>query len=598
MPVLEGVTGAVPAVDANLTCGSGSHGGAKYVRVPSETYLRGVDLGRSTKEGPVVGTRISTSDLTWLLMDSPSNLMHVHGLVTFGEMPDWEQVNSAVFERLVTRYRVLTQHPVHKGPVGIGHWEWEDDTDFDLRRHLRRIELADSSPETLHAHLSSYFSVPFDRDHPLWEMQLLTGPADDPDAPAYLFSRFHHALGDGIRLVQLIIGLCDPVDGAIPQVVGRRGEHHSTLETAVIAGHQAVADTVDYVKHALDAASGLGGKLVATLNPLNLPHTLESVVDLVRHPVKITDALTSVASDNNEWTNSVREVSRVLLTERAETGLWHGHASGDKAIDWLSDISFDDVRAVARHYDGTINDTLMSVVSLALTAYLVERGIREVHDLGWLMPVSLQPVDPGLPATLGNYFSVVLFSMPLGIEDPGDLIAETHRRTERIKHSIEPVVTFGVQRAIAESPGPVAKAATGFFAGKTIGQLTNVPGPRTQMALVGAPVRSMLGWVPMQGDQPLGVCLFSYNGTINIGVAADTALIPDVGRLTSLLRTHIDDLVATVEAEIAAEGEDDPGPEGKDSEGANVDIETMDTAYALSIDPQTETADPADPEPR
>jgi diacylglycerol O-acyltransferase len=37
----------------------------------------------------------------------------------------------------------------------------------------------------------------------------------------------------------------------------------------------------------------------------------------------------------------------------------------------------------------------------------------------------------------------------------------------------------------------------------------------------------MLGWVPTSGDQPIGVCLFTYNGTVNVGVATDTRMIPD-----------------------------------------------------------------------
>ena len=65
--------------------------------------------------------------------------------------------------------------------------------------------------------------------------------------------------------------------------------------------------------------------------------------------------------------------------------------------------------------------------------------------------------------------------------------------------------------------------------------------------MVGAPVRTILGWVPTSGDQPIGVCLFTYNGTVGVGVCSDTRMIPDPERVTSLIRTHLDRLVAGVE---------------------------------------------------
>ncbi|HRC13213.1 MAG TPA: wax ester/triacylglycerol synthase family O-acyltransferase, partial [Dermatophilaceae bacterium] len=100
-----------------------------------------------------MGTRIAASDLTWLMMDRPNNLMHVHGLLTFDELPEWDKLQEAIFERIVTKYRVLSQVPVKRR----GHWEWVDDVDFSVDRHIQRVILADSQPETLRAYVSSQF---------------------------------------------------------------------------------------------------------------------------------------------------------------------------------------------------------------------------------------------------------------------------------------------------------------------------------------------------------------------------------------------------------------------------------------------------------
>lgn len=490
-----------------------------------------------------MGTPIAPSDLTWLLMDRPNNLMHVHGLMVFDELPDWETAKASVMDRVVTKYRVLSQIPIQRD----GHWHWEDDVDFSLDRHVTRVILPDNDPETLRQHVSRQFSRPFDRSVPLWEMQIISG-SDEPGG--VMLSRWHHGLGDGIRLVQLVIGMCDPIDGAIPKKVGK-DSHHNIFERVLHFTEHSVKDTIDFVSHAGDAV-GKAGKVIATLNPLDLPHHLESVVDLAKHPLKVIDALTSFSSDDNETSNSWREVSRLLLHEKADAGAWEGHPGIDKSVAWAEAVSLAQIRAVAETFGGTVNDVLMAAVSLALTEYLHERGVEQIHDLAWMMPVSLQPIDGKLPDKLGNHFAVVLYEMPLGITDPAALLEEIHHRSMRLKNSVEPALAFGMQRVIAESPHALARKITDHFSGKTIGQLSNVPGPRTELSFCGAPVRSILGWVPTSGDQPIGVCLFSYNGQVNVGVAVDATLIPDPVRITDLVTAHIAALSA------AAGGADSP----------------------------------------
>lgn len=484
-----------------------------------------------------MGDPIETSDLTWLLMDRPNNLMHVHSLMEFDELPPFQALQDAIFDRAVWRYPVLSQHPVHVN----GRWEWHDDLAFSMDNHVQRVYLDDWSGQTLHRYLSSRFSLPFDRGRPLWDFQVISGPAEDDRADGVVFCRFHHALGDGVRLTQLLLGLSDPADGLTPPLTRRRSDH-STGETMAYVTKHSILDAVDYVRSAGEVVGSLGKSVISSLDPRKLPERIEASIDLVKHPVKVSDALTSIASEDNELANSVREITRMVFHEKADSGAWEGQPSGVKAIDWFNDISLPEVKRVAKHFDATVNDVLMALVSLALTAYLRERGVKDVRDLAWLMPVSLRPLDASLPATLGNHFAVVLFDMPLGFDDPAELIDEVHHRANRLKNSAEPALAFGVQRVIAESPGPMAKAVTDFFANKTIGQLSNVPGPRKQIAFAGARVRNIIGWVPTSSDQPLGVCMFSYNDKIGVGVAGDTRMIPDPTRITQLMVQHLDRL--------------------------------------------------------
>jgi len=486
-----------------------------------------------------MGNRISAADLTWLLMDRPHNLLHVNSIVGLDVLPDFDVVRATIMDRMVGKYRVLSQIPLLRGRV----WRWEDDNDFDLDRHVKRVVLDDGSEDAVRRYVSSQFSVPFDRAHPLWEMQLLSGPGEG----GFLYSRFHHGLGDGIRLVQLLIGICDPVEGATPKVVGRNaaGENPHPLERVLHVVEHSVTDAVDYAQNAAGVLVKAGRQLVTTANPLGLAHHVGDAVELVRQPVRLIDAITSIGSVDNEFSNSWREIGRMLLSNGSDAGAWSGRPGLDKSVAWIERIPMDGLRHAARQLGGTLNDILLAGVSLALTDYLAERGVEDVSDVSWLMPVSLQPVDSQLPAKLGNHFVVVMLSLPLALREPGALVSELHQRTTRLKYSAEPLVAFGFQQVIAEAPRAVARRLTDFFSGKTIGQLSNVPGPQVPLTFAGVPVRSILGWVPTSGDQPVGICLFSYDDTVSIGVAADTRMIPDPLRLAELVETHLGGLAAS-----------------------------------------------------
>ncbi|MEM8747670.1 MAG: WS/DGAT domain-containing protein [Actinomycetota bacterium] len=484
-----------------------------------------------------MGTRIAPEDLTWLLMDRPNNLMQVNGLMGFDELPEFDAVVDVLMERAVRKYRVLSQIPAERDGV----WMWEDDPEFDITKHVRRVELEDGGAEAIRAHVSSSFSVPFDRSRPLWEVQVITGP---DDGSGYVYSRFHHGIGDGIRLVQMLLGSCDPAEDATPVAVGRNtsDEHHHPLERMLHVVQHSVTDTVDYVAHAGQAVASAARAVMTTTNPLGLSHHVGEALDLLRHPDQLVDAVTGIASVDNEISNSWREIGRMLLSDGHDAEAWSGHPGVDKSVAWVEGFPLEGLKATARVRGASLNDVLLAAVSRALTDYLDERGVTDVTDLSWMMPVSLQPIDGSLPDELGNHFVVVMLSMPLGIERSDDLIGEIHERTTRLKNSVEPHVAFGFQRAVAEAPSTVARRLTDFFAGKTIGQLTNVPGPRVALTMAGAPVRSVLGWVPTSGDQPLGVCLFSYDEKVSVGVSTDARMIPDPLHLVELIEHHLGEL--------------------------------------------------------
>ncbi|HQR26035.1 MAG TPA: WS/DGAT domain-containing protein [Nocardioides sp.] len=479
---------------------------------------------------------IPASDQTWLHMDRPNNLMHVHSLMWFDGEPAWADLRRTVKERVVDKFPVFTRRAVEVD----GEWAWEDDPEFDLRHHLRRVDLpAPGDVEALRAWAGTQFSRTFDPERPLWDMAVIRGVTGLEEQPVtVIFSRFHHALADGIRLVQLMLSMCDMHDEApvLPPVVGR------DVRTGVVAA------TTGVVKHAagdaLDIAKGLTSRVlrlplaVTRLRPSSLEHGLETLV----HPERMIDAVSALSSLNNQSANTVTELTRLMAAGRSVETSWSGVPGVAKRVDWVVGLDLDRIKKFGKEYHGTVNDALLAVLSRALTRYLDEKDAL-VDEIHWLVPVSLLPMDENLPAELGNHFSLIFMSMPLGIGDPQELVQAIQQRMTRLKESAEPVVTFGIQWLLAESPTTVAVWLTNYFANKGVGVLTNVPGPRAKMSFAGVPVACSLGWAPTSGDQPMSLSIFSYNGQVSISIAADAHLVPDPERIAELVREEYDVLM-------------------------------------------------------
>ncbi|MEI6622403.1 MAG: WS/DGAT domain-containing protein, partial [Actinomycetes bacterium] len=83
-----------------------------------------------------------------------------------------------------------------------------------------------------------------------------------------------------------------------------------------------------------------------------------------------------------------------------------------------------------------------------------------------------------------------------------------------------------------------------YLANKSVGLLTNVPGPRAPIYLAGQQVAGLLGWVPTSSDQSIGLCIFSYNGEVSIGIATDAGIIPDPDHLAECIESGFAGLVA------------------------------------------------------
>jgi hypothetical protein len=142
--------------------------------------------------------------------------------------------------------------------------------------------------------------------------------------------------------------------------------------------------------------------------------------------------------------------------------------------------------------------------------------------------------------------------LPVGIAEPLDRIFEVRKRMQDIKKSPEALLTFQVLRALGVTPSPLFETVVGLFGRRATAVMTNVIGPREPLRIAGATLKQVMFWVPCSGRLGMGVSIFSYAGSLWLGIATDSVLVPDPERIIEEFHAEISALV-DLAAEVGTE---------------------------------------------
>ena len=304
---------------------------------------------------------MSVQDALWLTMDRPNNLMVVDGSMVLRGTPSIDDVR-AVLEDAVERFPVLGRRAIKSG---LG-WAWEDDPDFDLDRHINLVELEPGMGiADLQQFMAEQRSIPLPKDRPMWTCFLLTPLtlADGTQGAAWM-SRFHHAIADGVRLTQVMLGLCETEGVAAPAVVARTGVQSADAASGVEEVGRVAVHAAEEVAHVVE--HGVGDVATeaahAVRNPLSalahLPgrafgiakagvHGVEESLSLVKHPDRLLDALEVLGAESHRSLNDLSSVTKIALTTADET-VWSGEPSTHKAVAWSEQVPLEDIKSLGR----------------------------------------------------------------------------------------------------------------------------------------------------------------------------------------------------------------------------------------------------------
>jgi diacylglycerol O-acyltransferase len=310
-----------------------------------------------------------------------------------------------------------------------------------------------------------------------------------------LIMRIHHCYADGIALVQVLLSMTDSDDKP----------------------HKANTLGKTWLKEdgkAVDARMGAIGRYMKMGEDL-----LGKGMDLYRDP-----SIASVVA--KEGAEIARELAFALsLSDDPETVL-RGRLGVRKRVAWAPPIPLEDVKAISRVFDATVNDILMASMAGALRSYMIDRG-EDVDGLiiRATVPVNLRPLEHA--KKLGNHFGLVFLDLPVGEPHPVNRLLSVTECMTQLKHSRQAIVAFGLLATIGMLPPAIQQLALELFSRKATTVATNVPGPQMPLYMAGVKIKEQMFWVPQTGSIGLGVSILSYNGNVHFGLIADAKLIPD-----------------------------------------------------------------------
>jgi diacylglycerol O-acyltransferase len=174
---------------------------------------------------------LSHDDVARLRMEGRDNPMTITAILWLGGRLAMDDLLALVEARLLPRPRftALVVEPL------VGAPRWQADRDFDVRSHVHHVAepVGERELETL---VSDLTSTRLDPRLPLWQMHLV----DTPDGGSALVFRVHHAITDGVGLVDVLLSLSDqgPLGWSPPDVpaLRRRGAGAALAAIAGFAG--------------------------------------------------------------------------------------------------------------------------------------------------------------------------------------------------------------------------------------------------------------------------------------------------------------------------------------------------------------------------
>ncbi|MFY9514536.1 MAG: wax ester/triacylglycerol synthase family O-acyltransferase, partial [Rubrivivax sp.] len=485
--------------------------------------------------------QLSGLDATFLYLETAEMPMHVGALHLF-ELPAGSKGRfvTALRKHIQSRLPVapVLRRKLWWMPLNLANPAWVD-AEPDMKQHIVEIKLPKTAGKgaglaELEAQIGLLHPVLLDRKRPLWKMHVFEGlvPGADGRRRVALYTQLHHAAVDGQAAVALANAILDvtPEPRAIEARASKRPRTFRLDMTEMLRGvigsqAQKVASIIRELPSTVGTLSGAAGKAVS----------------------------------QSALMGGKKGVSNLTLAPRTPLNTSIGAGRAFAALT----LPLAELKALGRAHEATLNDMVLMLCSSALRRFYAKRRQLPKKSLIAAVPISLREKGD---TSSDNQASMSLISLGTHIADPAKRLAHIRAATAAMKS------TMGSVKSILPTDFPslgvpwLIEAATALYGKARVADripqvanvvISNVPGPPVPLYLAGARMLTNYPTSIIVHGLALNVTLQSYDQSLDFGLMADPAALPEVRELADAILIAFDDLKALPQPGDAAH-EDTP----------------------------------------
>uniref|UniRef100_A0AAG5DXH6 O-acyltransferase WSD1 C-terminal domain-containing protein n=1 Tax=Anopheles atroparvus TaxID=41427 RepID=A0AAG5DXH6_ANOAO len=494
------------------------------------------------------------ADVVWAIEDQNSRGM-INILASVHEsFVDFESVDGSmsadllltlrkrISGRLMRNYQPLPKM-FWKRNVELGYYFWSDQSELtieDYIRYLDTIPLAEGQRSIDECQLRALLSKINNRHLPAnhtssWEVLVGRQPLVDECRKIIKYPiifRVHHSLGDGVALMRLLL------EAIVDKEVPSRWKHLSTLKIM----------NIDYILKNQSIADHLQVYRNETLFK-RLWKCVPSYSDLLAR----RDAILRVFWTVYTAPAFFNEVSR----RQADNNCIHAtKMANEKVVSWIHEERFessrwvDIIKRTKRLLPGTrFSDVFLAALSASLEAYFTKITGNPPKSLTVVLPARIEKESPHLK--LHNRFSVALQTLPIAsgiqLEDPNRHYTLTKRilavksYSDALRSTSDYMINYWIISKMTSLFPEIILRKILKSAHSTLA-ISNLPGPQQMPRIQGRELKNLCFFIPNLGTTAVGITLLTYGGTMQLGILADRAVIPNEDDAHSILQGTIEEI--------------------------------------------------------
>ncbi|PHR89560.1 MAG: wax ester/triacylglycerol synthase family O-acyltransferase [Moritella sp.] len=492
-------------------------------------------------------------DMGFLYTETVTSPKHVAGLQIFSIPENYPgNFSRDLFDNLMSQQDVKNPFNQKLKKQITGQYFWQDDNNIDLSYHVRFAMLPQPGNENqLLSFVEHQHETLLDRNRPLWEMTLIDGLEDNKFA---IYVKVHHAFTDGAKANQLLMAY-----------LSKNAESAMTAFWAV-----------ERPQKERTAKSTLS--ILADTSKMLTSH-VKSIPSLTKLTTKLLFQATNMYKADMPTPFMAPKTPFSVSPKRARRAA-------------MSSLPLARVKTLGRLTGATINDVIVTVCDMAIHNYLKTRNIVLKKPLVAQMPMSLRDASDQFS---NNQVAISLVELAYAGERPLERLMTVKESCQRLKSEAKLLTKEALTNYTLVSQG--LAAASELLNLDTIlppmGNvlISNVPGPSKALYMMGAKMEKCFPISVLPPGMSLNITLYSYNGSIHVGLIACRSALPDLTELAD----YIEDAFTALENEVlnsAIESVSDhinllsSSPRNDDIRQESINIITHNVNQAVQVNPR------------